>query len=63
MPVICTHCRCHNEFDEACCLCAENMPCYLEHPDDDEPDLNSGETADMKYRSDMQDSGRGHLIR
>lgn len=35
----------------------------IDIPYDYEPDYGAGEAADMKYRADMKDAGRGHLLR
>lgn len=32
-------------------------------PEPPERDYDDGEAADMKYRQDMKDAGRGHLLR
>lgn len=41
--------------------CPHGPDCDI--PYDWEPDFNAGEAADMKYRSDLLDAGRGHLLR
>lgn len=48
-------------YNEHVMGCPHGPDCDIPH--DWEPDFNAGETSDMRYRSDMKDSGRGHLLR